>query len=45
VRKNFFSHRIDEDWNRVPPEEKRARTVKNFKNGYGEHRAKLVGST
>jgi hypothetical protein len=45
VRKNFFSHRVIEDWNRVPPELKRARTVKSFKTGYAEHRAKLVGST
>jgi hypothetical protein len=45
VRKNFFSHRVIEDWNRVPPELKRARTVKSFKTGYAEHRAKFVGST
>jgi hypothetical protein len=36
VRKNFFSHRVVEDWNRVPPELKRAGTVKSFKNGYEE---------
>jgi hypothetical protein len=23
VRKNFFSHRVVEDWNRVPPELRR----------------------
>jgi hypothetical protein len=37
-RKNFFFQRVVEDWNRVPPEVKRA-------NGYAEHKAKLVGST
>jgi hypothetical protein len=45
VRKNFFSHRVVEDWNRVPPELKKARTVKSFKTGYTEHRANSVGST
>ncbi len=42
VRKNFFSHREVEDWNRVPSELTRAGTVKSFKNSYADHRAKLV---
>jgi hypothetical protein len=44
VRINFFSYGVLGD-NKVPPELKRSRTVKSFKNGYAEHRAKLVVST
>jgi hypothetical protein len=44
VRKNFFSNRTVEDWNKIPSEVKNARTVAIFKNGYAEHRARLVGS-
>ncbi len=46
VRRNFFSNRTVEDWNKIVPSEvKNARTMAIFKNGYAEHRAGLVGST
>lgn len=32
LRRNFFSHRIVERWNRLPSEVKRAETVTEFKN-------------
>ncbi len=38
VRKNFFSQRVPEDWNRIPPMVKNAETVKAFRNAYRKHR-------
>ncbi len=38
VRKNFFSQRVPEDWNKIPPEVKNAETVKAFRNAYRKHR-------
>jgi len=38
VRKNFFSQRVPEDWNRIPPVVKNAETVKAFRNAYRKHR-------
>ncbi len=34
VRRNFFSNRTVEDWNKLPSEVKNARTVAIFKDGY-----------
>ena len=45
VRRNFFSNRTVEDWNKIPSEVKTARTVAIFKDGYAKHRAGLVEST
>jgi hypothetical protein len=45
VRRNFFSNRTVEDWNKIPSEVKNARTVAIFKDGYAKHRVGLVGST
>ena len=44
VRRNFFSNRTVEDWNKIPSEEENARTVAIFKDGYAKHRVGLVGS-
>jgi hypothetical protein len=38
VRKNFFSQRVPEDWNKIPPVVKNAETVKAFRNAYRKHR-------
>jgi hypothetical protein len=45
VRRNFFTNRTVEDWNKIPSEVKNARTVAIFKDGYAKHRVGLVGST
>ncbi len=45
VRKNFFSNRVVEDWNKIPASLKKAKTVKSFKNGYAHLRANMVEST
>ncbi len=37
VRRNFFSNRTVEDWNKIPSEVKNARTVAIFKDGYAKH--------
>ena len=38
VRRNFFSVRVTESWNRVPAEIKMLKSVQGFKNAYKEHR-------
>lgn len=38
VRKNFFSQRVPEKWNRIPPAVKQAPTAKAFRNAYQKHR-------
>ncbi len=38
VRKNFFSQRVPEDWNKIPPVVKKAETAKAFRNAYRKHR-------
>jgi ribonucleases P/MRP protein subunit RPP40 len=45
VRRNFFSNRTVEDWNKLPSEVKNVRTVAIFKDGYAKHRVGLVEST
>jgi hypothetical protein len=45
VRRNFFTNRVVEDWNRIPSSLKSAKTVKSFKNGYAHLRATMVENT
>ncbi len=45
LRRNFFTNRVVEDWNKIPLEVRKAKTVISFKNGYALHRARLVEST
>jgi len=42
VRRNFFTNRVVEDWNRIPSTLKSSKTVKSFKNGYAHLRATMV---
>ena len=36
TRRNFFSVRVTEDWNRVPSDKKKMRAVEGFKNAYAK---------
>jgi hypothetical protein len=36
--KNFFSQRVPESWNKLPPALKQATTAKAFRNAYQKHR-------
>jgi hypothetical protein len=46
ARKNFYSNRVVEDWNKIPATLKKAKTVKkSFKNGYARLRANMVENT
>ena len=38
VRKNFFSQRLPESWNKIPPALKQATTAKAFRNAYQKHK-------
>ncbi len=38
IRRNFFSSRVVEPWNRKSAEVKAARTSKSFKKSYEKHR-------
>ena len=38
VRKNFFSQRVPECWNKIPQDLKQAATAKAFRNAYQKHR-------
>jgi hypothetical protein len=38
VRKNFFSQRVPECWNKIPQDLKKATTAKAFRNDYQKHR-------
>ncbi len=38
VRKNFFSQRVPESWNKIPLALKQATTAKAFRNAYHKHR-------
>ncbi len=38
VRKNFFSQRVPECWNKIPQDLKQATTAKAFRNTYQKHR-------
>jgi hypothetical protein len=38
VRKNFFSQRVPECWNKIPQDLKQATTAKAFRNAYQKHR-------
>ena len=42
VRKYFFSHRVVEPWNRLPPSLKGARSVHGFKSAYAKYRVDRV---
>jgi hypothetical protein len=46
ARKNFYSNRFVEDWNKIPATLKKAKTVKkSFKNGYAHLRANMAENT
>ncbi len=38
-------NRVVEDWNKIPLDVRKAKTVISFKNGYALHRARMVEST
>ena len=38
VRRNFFSQRVPEQWNRIPPALKQARLAAAFRFGYRDYR-------
>ena len=40
TRKNFFTVRVTEQWNRIPSEIKSRKTIDSFKRAYAQHRAK-----
>ena len=42
TRHNFFSIRVTEDWNRVPSDIKKMRSVEGFKNSYAMLRANIA---
>ena len=39
TRKNFFTVRVTEQWNRIPSEIKSRKTIDSFKRAYAQHRA------
>ncbi len=45
VRRNFFSLRVVEEWNKMLSSIKMASSVKSFKNRYKKHKADMVVST
>jgi hypothetical protein len=45
MRRNFFTNRVVEDWNKIPLEVRKVKTMISFKNGYALHRARMVEST
>ena len=40
TRKNFFSVRVTQQWNNIPSEIKKMRTVNGFKKSYAAYRKK-----
>jgi hypothetical protein len=42
VRRNFFSQRVVQDWNKIPSDIKSAHSVESFKKGYAKHRERVV---
>jgi hypothetical protein len=38
IRKNFFSSRVTESWNKIPSHVKNVKTVSGFKRSYKKHR-------
>ena len=42
IRRHFFSVRVTENWNRVPSDIKKVRTVEGFKNAYAKHRRNIA---
>jgi hypothetical protein len=45
LRRNFFTNRVVEDWNKIPLVVRKAKIVISFKNDYALHRARMVEST
>jgi hypothetical protein len=45
VRRNFFSIRVVEEWNKIPSTIKMASSVTSFKIRYKKHRADMVAPT
>lgn len=42
IRRQFYSQRVVEDWNKVPGKIKNSVTLNAFKNGYKQYRSNLV---
>ncbi len=42
VRKNFFSSRVTENWNKIPSHVNNVKTVSGFKRSYKNHRGLVV---
>ncbi len=42
VRRNFFSIRVVEEWNKIPSTRKMTSSVTSFKNRYQKHREDMV---
>ena len=45
IRRNFYSQRVPELWNKVPSSLKQAKTEKEFRNGYRKYRREMVAAT
>jgi hypothetical protein len=45
VRRNFFSNRVIDSWNKIPNAVKNVESVFAFKRGYKNHRAAMVTPT
>ena len=41
MRRNFFSQRVVDSWNNIPPVIKDTNTVNSFKRLYGAHRSNV----
>ena len=41
VRKNFFTVRVTDQWNKVPSQVKQMRTANSFKKAYAKHRSDM----
>ncbi len=42
VRRNFFTQRVVQDWNKIASDIKSAHSVESFKKGYAKHRERVV---
>ena len=45
IRRQFYSQRVVDCWNRVPTDIKNSVTVKRFKNAYKKHRGIMEAAT
>jgi hypothetical protein len=45
IKRQFFSQRVEESWNKIPASLKQSKNVKCFKNGYRTLRDTMVENT